>query len=54
MGVGASEWASGSQVCTGNSPTLVPNPNTARTNASLTGVGGKAGPADSSGANARS
>ena len=28
-GVGASEWASGSQVWTGKKPTLVPNPRTA-------------------------
>ena len=32
-GLGASEWASGSQVCMGNRPALVPKPMAANTKA---------------------
>ena len=32
-GLGASEWASGSQVCMGNRPAFVPKPMAANTNA---------------------
>ena len=32
-GLGASEWASGSHVCMGNRPALVPKPMAANTNA---------------------
>ena len=35
MGDGASAWASGSQLCMGTKPTLVPYPTATKTNASF-------------------
>ena len=40
-GLGASEWASGSQVCMGNRPALVPKPMAANTKAIWMSVGSK-------------
>jgi hypothetical protein len=45
IGVGPSEWASGSQLCSGTSPTLVPYPTSRNTNDSVSTVGSNC-PAD--------
>jgi hypothetical protein len=42
-GLGASEWASGSQVCMGNRPALVPKPMAANTKAIIVSEWSSAG-----------